>query len=99
MALYGKLRRKLFGLSWTTGLVPIPLYRRKRLPGQSMHFGGSFPMTAAPTGMQSDLLGRVGGLQRVHVTDAAVFPSIPAGSYTLTIMANAARIAAQSVAT
>jgi choline dehydrogenase-like flavoprotein len=33
------------------------------------------------------------GSSRVHIVDASVFPTIPAGPITFTIMANATRIA------
>jgi choline dehydrogenase-like flavoprotein len=46
--------------------------------------------------MASDALGRVGPWERVHVVDAAVFPNVAATTFTLTIMANAYRIAART---
>ena len=65
--------------------------------GKSYHFGGSFPHcgdNADATG--SDRLGRVGGWSRVHLVDASVFPSVPATTFTLTVMANAHRIATEA---
>ena len=32
-------------------------------------------MSANPTGLESDLLGRPAGLHRVHVVDSSVFPT------------------------
>lgn len=61
-------------------------------PGRSYHSGGSFPMRTTPQGLETDRLGQVPGLERVHLIDASVFPSIPATSITLTVMANAHRI-------
>ena len=66
-------------------------------PGRSYHSGGTFPMRRAPGRFETDVLGRLPGLDRVHLVDASVFPSIPATTITLTIMANAHRIAAQSL--
>jgi choline dehydrogenase-like flavoprotein len=60
--------------------------------GRSFHSGGTFPMSANPTGFQSDTLGRPHGFSRVHAVDSTIFPSIPATTITLTIMANAHRI-------
>ncbi|HEX4215162.1 MAG TPA: GMC family oxidoreductase N-terminal domain-containing protein [Candidatus Dormibacteraeota bacterium] len=66
--------------------------------GKSYHFGSSFPLAAgAPTERTSDRLGRVGPWRRIHLVDAAVFPNVPATTFTLTIMANAHRIAAESL--
>ena len=63
-------------------------------PGTSYHFGGSFPMTEKPTEIfQSDALGRPTGYQRVHLIDSSCLPSIPASTITLSVMADAHRIA------
>jgi choline dehydrogenase-like flavoprotein len=63
-------------------------------PGRGIHVGGSFPMSAEPVGLQSDLLGRPAGLRRIHLVDSSVFPSVPPTTITYTVMANAQRIAA-----
>ncbi len=74
------------------GLVPLmPLSRAGEI-GSSFHCGGTFPMREAPTGLETDLLGRVNGLTRTHIVDASIFPSIPATTITLSVMANAHRI-------
>lgn len=63
-------------------------------PGKSYHWGGSFPYaTGAPTPLQTDLVGRLSCWRRIHLVDAAVFPSIAATTFTLTEMANAHRSA------
>ncbi len=62
--------------------------------GQGYHVGGSFPMQKTPGPLESDALGRPHGFSRVHVIDATTFPSIPATTMTLTVMANAHRIGA-----
>jgi choline dehydrogenase-like flavoprotein len=64
--------------------------------GKSYHLGGSFPMSVSPSGWQSDPLGRIKGLKRVHVVDASVLPAVPAQNTTFTVMANAYRIGAES---
>ena len=65
--------------------------------GKSYHFGGSFPHCGGDAGVTgSDRLGRVGGWSRVHLVDASVFPSVPATTFTLTVMANAHRIATEA---
>jgi choline dehydrogenase-like flavoprotein len=62
--------------------------------GKSYHVGGTFPHQERPAGrLASDPLGRVAPWRRVHLVDASVFPDVPATTFTLTIMANAHRIA------
>jgi choline dehydrogenase-like flavoprotein len=75
------------------GLLPLPPLLRTGSLGSSFHCGGSFPMSASPNGLDSDVLGRPGGLRRIHIVDASVFPSIPATTITFSVMANAHRIA------
>ncbi len=51
-------------------------------------------MSAAPNRPdQSDRWGRPFGSKRVHVIDASVLPTIPSTTITLSVMANAHRIA------
>jgi ferredoxin len=66
--------------------------------GKSYHWGGSFPHTADRSGaFSSDILGRVGSWKRTHLVDASVWPTVPATTYGLTAMANAHRIASESM--
>lgn len=64
---------------------------------KSYHFGGSFPHRAGASGpvgdLTTDVLGRLPRWRRIHLVDASVFPSVPAPTFTLTVMANAHRIA------
>jgi ferredoxin len=79
-------------------LYPIVPMLRLSAAGKSYHWGGSFPhMTDRPTIFSSDSLGRVGSWKRIHLADAAVFPAVPAMTYGLTVMANAHRIASESL--
>ena len=54
-------------------------------------------MRREPGELETDTLGRPRGWERVHVVDAAVFPSFPATTVTLSVMANAHRIATAAV--
>ena len=75
----------------------IPMFRLSAA-GKSYHWGASFPhMTDGPTVFSSDSLGRVGSWKRTHLVDASVFPMVPAMTYGLTVMANAHRIASESL--
>jgi hypothetical protein len=79
-------------------LYPVLPMLRLAAGGKSYHIGGSFPHSAASSGgLTSDRLGRVTPWQRVHLIDASVFPTIPAMTFTLTIMANAHRIACETM--
>ena len=72
--------------------IPVSRMLRVGKPGRSFHSGGTFPMCANPSRFQSDKYGRPYGLKRVHAVDATIFPSIPATTITLSVMANAHRI-------
>jgi ferredoxin len=79
-------------------LYPLIPLLRLSAPGKSYHWGGSFPhMIDKPVIFSSDRLGRVGSWKRIHLADAAVFPAVPAMTYGLTVMANAHRIASESL--
>ena len=79
-------------------LYPVIPMLRLSAAGKSYHWGGSFPhMTDRITIFSSDVLGRAGSWQRIHLVDAAVFPAVPAMTYGLTVMANAHRIASESL--
>ena len=86
--------RKLSSLRRLTGIRPLASMLRVWPQGKGFHVGGSLPMRHRPGELESDVLGRPTGLRRVHVVDAAVLPSLPATTITLSVMANAQRIAA-----
>lgn len=62
-------------------------------PGRSLHCGSTFPMARQPGRHQTDILGCLPGIDRVHLVDSTVLPSIPGTTITLSAMANAHRIA------
>ena len=72
--------------------IPLPKIKIGA-PGTGNHSGGSFPMRKKPSEFEADVLGRPYGFERIHVVDSTIFPSIPATTITLSIMANAHRIA------
>ncbi len=82
----------------SAGMAPLTPVSRLGQPGSSFHCGGTFPMRKAPAALETDALGRISGLERVHIVDASVLPSIPATTITLSVMANAHRIASQASA-
>jgi hypothetical protein len=70
-------------------------------PGaKSYHFGGSFPHSATPAfdgQLRTDRLGRLPHWDNIHLVDASVFPTVPATTHGLSIMANAHRIASEAI--
>ena len=87
-----KLVKKLTGLARLTGLMPLFPMLQPGKPGRGFHSGGTFPMRSNPGAGESDTFGRPSGMKRVHAVDASVFPTVPATTITLTVMANAYRI-------
>jgi choline dehydrogenase-like flavoprotein len=92
-----RLVRYLRSSSRLLGMTPISNMLHVGPPGKSNHLGGSLPMGNAPSELATDTLGRLRDWPRVHVVDAAVFPSVPATTVTLSVMANAHRIATASL--
>ncbi len=92
------LKRRLWSERGSMKALPLSPALRAGEPGRGFHTGGTFPMRAKPGAFESDLLGRPNGFSRVHVVDASVFPSLPATTITLSVMANAHRIGAAALA-
>jgi choline dehydrogenase-like flavoprotein len=93
-----RLVRHLGASARQLGMAPIPGLTQIGRPGKGNHLGGSLPMRRAPGEMETDTLGRLPRWERVHVVDASVLPSVPATTVTLSVMANAHRIATAAAA-
>jgi len=89
-----KLRR----IYWKMGALLMPMSFTIGKPGADIHYAGTLPMHSAPRIGQTDRFGEVAGLPGVHIVDGACLPSLTEKSHTLTLMANADRIA-RSLAT
>lgn len=87
------LWRRLLPTMARVGLVSLPRLAVAAKVGEGFHFGASLPMGLDSAPGTSDLLGRPSGCKRVHVVDSSVLSSVPGGPITLTVMANAHRIA------
>jgi choline dehydrogenase-like flavoprotein len=85
--------RKLATQSGVLRGRPLTPALRRGPVGSSFHSGASLPMKRTPSALETDMAGRPAGLQRVHVVDASVLPNIASSTITLTVMANAHRIA------
>jgi len=83
---------KLLSHAHRLGGAPILPALQFADPGRSYHSGGGFPMRKNPSEWETDPLGRLPGWDRIHLVDASTFPSIPATTMALNIMANAHRI-------
>lgn len=93
----GQVTKRLWRSRKLLGLTPIKPLMQYGAPGSGNHYGGVFPMRKAPERpWETDVLGRPGGLQRVHIVDASVLPSIPGTTLALPTMANASRIATEA---
>jgi hypothetical protein len=86
---------KLFRMRSYFQAVPIPRQLRFDEPGGSHRSGGCFPMRKAPVELETDEWGNIPALPGLHVVDASVLPSLPAGPAAFTVMANAHRIASE----
>lgn len=94
-----RLMRYLAANRRLLGMIPISRLVQIGRPGKGNHLGGSLPMRHEPGELETDTLGRLPNWDRVHIIDASIFPSIPATTVTISVMANAHRIAAAALKT
>jgi hypothetical protein len=91
-AMMGPVLRRLARIAPTLDLWPILTHVAISGAGKSYHFGSTFPHRQP--GMQggTDRWGRLPEWDRVHLVDGSVLPTLASTTFTLTVMANAARI-------
>ena len=76
------------------GVVASSLFTTYSKPGYGIHYAGTLPMKEKPKNdYETDRFGQLAGEPGVHIVDGAVLPDIAAKNLSLTIMANAMRIA------
>jgi choline dehydrogenase-like flavoprotein len=90
--LAGALRRLRSAL-WRLGCVVPPGMAHMRPMGASVHYAGTFPMTADERPWTTDADGRSRDFPNLWFADGSTFPFLPAKNLTFTLMANATRIA------
>lgn len=74
-------------------LVPVMALLNVPKTFSGYHFGASFPMSDNFNHQNNtDKEGRIRNVRNIHILDSSVLPSIPSGSFTYTVMANAIRI-------
>lgn len=86
-------KRRLAGVFRRYGAHMLPGSFRETRPGEDVHYAGTLPMSGEPLRHQLTSRGEVAGLPGMFVVDGASLPTLPAKPHTLTIMANADRIA------
>ncbi|HZV72989.1 MAG TPA: GMC oxidoreductase [Conexibacter sp.] len=74
------------------GCFPLKAIRTPH--GASIHYGGTLPVAADGAPFTLDGSGRLAGTRRVYVADGSGLRYLPAKGITLTLMANAHRVAA-----
>jgi choline dehydrogenase-like flavoprotein len=93
--LLGRALRRLVRAAPRLDLWPLLTHVTLSGAAKSYHFGGAFPhsTSARPGRPTTDTWGRLPDWDRVHLVDGSVLPSVPSTTFTLTVMANAHRIA------
>ena len=84
---------RLAGALRRYGVWLLPGSTSQAQAGEDLHYAGTVPMKAVPCVGEADAGGEVQGLPGIHVVDGAALTTLPAKGHTLTMMANADRIA------
>jgi choline dehydrogenase-like flavoprotein len=63
--------------------------------GADLHYASTLPISRHPSAHECRLSGELAGLPGIYIVDGAALPTLPAKPHTLTIMANADRVARQ----
>ncbi len=93
---YARLNSLLTALR-LLGVYSLPRLATLAPPGWGFHYAGCLPMRHRPTSFETHTDGRLWDSQRVRAIDGSVLPSLPAKNHSLTLMANAARIADETL--
>jgi len=75
------------------GAYMLPMSFTAGQPGGDIHYAGTLPMRERPQAGETSAIGELAGLDGLFVVDGASLPNLTEKSHTLTIMANADRIA------
>jgi ferredoxin len=92
-----RLVRAMVSVAPALDLWPVVPMISLSAAAKSYHFGAAFPHDRMRTMASTDRMGRLAAWDNIHLVDASVFPSVPATTFTLTIMANAHRIASETL--
>jgi choline dehydrogenase-like flavoprotein len=83
-------RRMLLRLFRRLGCLPLKTIRPGH--GSSLHYAGTFPITAEERELTCDLDSRLRGTRAVYLADGSIFPWIPPKGLTFNLMVNADRV-------
>jgi hypothetical protein len=86
-------RERLASVFLKRGALMLPGSFKIGLPGSDIHHACSLPMRHRPERGETTPLGELAGFEGVHAIDGASLSYLPEKSHTMTIMANADRIA------
>lgn len=75
------------------GLIVPPGQAHERPMGASVHYSGTLPMSVEPKPHTVSADCRSHDFENLYFVDGTTFPALPAKNLTLTLMANAARVA------
>jgi len=79
------------------GGLLLPRGFKEGVAGSDIHYSGTLPMSENPKVGETTHLGEIPAMKGVHVIDGSCLPFLPEKPHTLTIMANADRIAKKIV--
>ena len=81
---------------WKLGCFAPSRTVHVRPMGASVHYAGTVPMSTTPAPLTCSKYGRSHDVENLYFADGSTFPELPAKNITLTLMANATRIAAEA---
>ena len=87
----------LLGYLRNLGAYSLKNFSESTTPGWGFHYVGTLPMRNRPGLFETYIDGRLYGSKRVRIIDGSVIPSLPAKNHSFTIMANASRIADETI--
>lgn len=87
------VRRRVARRLRRLGAMMLPRSFLVAQPGADLHYAGTLPMRDNPKANECFPDGQVAGLPGLYAIDGASLPMLPAKAHTLTVMANAIRIA------
>jgi hypothetical protein len=94
-AMLAPVLRRLARIAPALDLWPLLTHVAVSGAGKSYHFGSTFPHQQPGVRGGTDRWGRLPEWDRVHLVDGSVLPTLASTTFTLTVMANATRIATE----
>ena len=92
-ALIQKALRKVKGLLWKLKCIVPPGMIHVRPMGASVHYAGTIPMSRTNSALTTSEYCQSHDFNNLYIVDGTTFPFLPSKNITLTLMANAIRVA------